>query len=203
MSGSRPSSARTAHPRSRGENIAPVSGALFNCGSSPLTRGKRRRSPPSAQLSRLIPAHAGKTASASLIVPSTSAHPRSRGENLWSRGRIRLPMGSSPLTRGKRPDRRGHLLFLRLIPAHAGKTSECALNYTLTRAHPRSRGENRTRPTHICAWRGSSPLTRGKRMSRSTSSRMRGLIPAHAGKTPARRRWPGPWRAHPRSRGEN
>ena len=51
----------TAHPHSRGEN--PVCGGHFSVsfGSSPLTRGKRRRSPPSARPRRLIPTHAGKT----------------------------------------------------------------------------------------------------------------------------------------------
>ena len=71
------------------------------------------------------------------------------------------------------------------------------------RAHPRSRGENshaRPRPD----WRrGSSPLTRGKLNQLFEFCEVRGLIPAHAGKTP--RGSPAsrtPW-AHPRSRGEN
>ena len=50
-----------AHPRSRGENhglgIVPV----IPSGSSPLTRGKLGKSEPRDPLSRLIPAHAGKT----------------------------------------------------------------------------------------------------------------------------------------------
>ena len=50
---------------------------------------------------------------------------------------------------------------------------------------------------------GSSPLTRGKPRIWSAIPSSRGLIPAHAGKTPG----PGPLgllgRAHPRSRGEN
>ena len=50
---------------------------------------------------------------------------------------------------------------------------------------------------------GSSPLTRGKRLVEADGHRLRGLIPAHAGKTiltgiPSSLR-----RAHPRSRGEN
>ena len=50
---------------------------------------------------------------------------------------------------------------------------------------------------------GSSPLTRGKPPRRDTSADRLGLIPAHAGKTPARRRSRPSPRAHPRSRGEN
>ena len=51
--------------------------------------------------------------------------------------------------------------------------------------------------------KGSSPLTRGKRVPPQRDGEAEGLIPAHAGKT---RQRPGslPARtAHPRSRGEN
>ena len=50
---------------------------------------------------------------------------------------------------------------------------------------------------------GSSPLTRGKRVSDHPSRPDRGLIPAHAGKTPRSAREHPPPGAHPRSRGEN
>ena len=51
--------------------------------------------------------------------------------------------------------------------------------------------------------RGSSPLTRGKRVRVATGHGVQGLIPAHAGKTsPSRVTTKHTW-AHPRSRGEN
>ena len=50
---------------------------------------------------------------------------------------------------------------------------------------------------------GSSPLTRGKRRQRQVVFYRRGLIPAHAGKTPPPVGRSLPRRAHPRSRGEN
>ena len=132
-------------------------------------------------------------------------------------------MGSSPLTRGKLP---GGLIAARagrLIPAHAGKTCVGMRTRGAARAHPRSRGENYRlrllalgcggsspltrgkqfvdRRSEIFA--GSSPLTRGKQRVVPSKLTMRGLIPAHAGKTSMRfavRR--ASW-AHPRSRGEN
>ena len=36
-----PRALRRAHPRSRGENLTPGTGASLSAGSSPLTRGKR------------------------------------------------------------------------------------------------------------------------------------------------------------------
>ena len=53
--------AARAHPRSRGENLAWAVEGARGYGSSPLTRGKRLVNGESAQLPRLIPAHAGKT----------------------------------------------------------------------------------------------------------------------------------------------
>ena len=58
---SSPSSATTAHPRSRGENGQITSTRRPSAGSSPLTRGKLRWSAGNRRSSRLIPAHAGKT----------------------------------------------------------------------------------------------------------------------------------------------
>ena len=114
-----------------------------------------------------------------------------------------MKLGSSPLTRGKllcrasRQDGRG------LIPAHAGKTASPRRRSYAVRAHPRSRGENPSAQADGSVLSGSSPLTRGKHVDRPACRDVRGLIPAHAGKTgfcglAHGHRW-----AHPRSRGEN
>ena len=111
--------------------------------------------------------------------------------------------GSSPLTRGKHRRHTDQARRVRLIPAHAGKTSRGWSRSWLRWAHPRSRGENGTRHNQ-CAFRaGSSPLTRGKPILPTAPKAPQGLIPAHAGKTGGRGPASGtPW-AHPRSRGEN
>ena len=112
-------------------------------------------------------------------------------------------MGSSPLTRGKQLQQSAGCLHGGLIPAHAGKTARAPVISSAQAAHPRSRGENVIFHLKGMQLRGSSPLTRGKRMRDNTSCAYAGLIPAHAGKTelrpiPVRAEW-----AHPRSRGEN
>ena len=73
--------------------------------------------------------------------------------------------GSSPLTRGK--------------PIHGDSL------HLVTVAHPRSRGENQAAADARTDDTGSSPLTRGKRRCLHCFSMFVGLIPAHAGKTPA------------------
>ena len=90
------------HPRIRGEHWAGWGTALKPAGSSPHTRGARRRRPTPQSQTRIIPAYAGSTAG--------GIHGRRCGG------------GSSPHTRGARspppqtPGREG------IIPAYAGST---------------------------------------------------------------------------------
>ena len=192
-----------AHPRSRGENSEGRRQRPPGRGSSPLTRGKRAWPHAGPHARRLIPAHAGKTRSASRPSAGAAAHPRSRGENGSEVLGRHMQSGSSPLTRGKRWSRGSGRSGRRLIPAHAGKTRSWARRGRARTAHPRSRGENTRQVVQVRHAHGSSPLTRGKLRHRVPVSLAKRLIPAHAGKTrtsTASTRWIA---AHPRSRGEN
>ena len=151
-----------AHPRSRGENQTIRMASLASLGSSPLTRGKRWSRQGRGQATRLIPAHAGKTTTSTHDRKRSRAHPRSRGENLGCQRPHRAEVGSSPLTRGKQTGRDGGSRRTGLIPAHAGKTRARPAPGGGSRAHPRSRGENRRGGGLRVCLRGSSPLTRGK-----------------------------------------
>ena len=77
------------------------------------------------------------------------------------------------------------------------------MNRGRSRAHPRSRGENPCQRGPEPYPGGSSPLTRGKRRLRRRRASRRRLIPAHAGKTTAKKSSCLTATAHPRSRGEN
>ena len=97
--------------------------AIHFRGSSPLTRGKPIIAAASDAARRLIPAHAGKTTRMCTLSATSSAHPRSRGENCGGVPRSHTCGGSSPLTRGKQVDLRPQVEEAGLIPAHAGKTT--------------------------------------------------------------------------------
>ena len=133
----------TAHPRSRGENWVLIDAFAISVGSSPLTRGKPDECDADCQGRRLIPAHAGKTPASRPCCPPSSAHPRSRGENLRGVRLCYVEEGSSPLTRGKPCPILYHMPRTGLIPAHAGKTTCPMTGRSTSAAHPRSRGENR------------------------------------------------------------
>ena len=198
----RPARAR-AHPRSRGENAFHAPHRGTGPGSSPLTRGKRETGRSDVSLIRLIPAHAGKTLRSARLSSPGWAHPRSRGENSMVTVTRAGSRGSSPLTRGKLAVVLGSAHRRGLIPAHAGKTSIRSSRLPISRAHPRSRGENVMPVAAQIGQAGSSPLTRGKLTRPTPSQSRRGLIPAHAGKTDRRASCLIVQRAHPRSRGEN
>ena len=133
----------------------------------------------------------------------SSAHPRSRGENGVLEASTGGATGSSPLTRGKLPPGLRSRACSRLIPAHAGKTSDSLSAGRRPTAHPRSRGENTTPTLKLAQIAGSSPLTRGKLQCHGLREVTGRLIPAHAGKTTISKLLPTENRAHPRSRGEN
>ena len=173
----------SAHPRSRGENPIHTRARLGVAGSSPLTRGKPAVLSGPSGLSRLIPAHAGKTLRVGRRRAARGAHPRSRGENTGVSSASVAVGGSSPLTRGKLGDLEDIHARVRLIPAHAGKTSSTRSVRGFRRAHPRSRGENRRHARQDTHDLGSSPLTRGKLGVGVGVDHVGGLIPAHAGKT--------------------
>ena len=172
-------------------------------GSSPLTRGKRENLSGPQHCAGIIPAHAGKTRQLGPIAGASRDHPRSRGENPRSISSNGSQVGSSPLTRGKLLDSSIGLALQRIIPAHAGKTLSRGRPIASPGDHPRSRGENNLLFNCYAAIQGSSPLTRGKRTGAQVNIGGKGIIPAHAGKTPSRGRAHGWLGDHPRSRGEN
>ena len=172
-------------------------------GSSPLTRGKPGNRSDQSEVTRLIPAHAGKTTANQYSYNGWEAHPRSRGENGASPSSATGCEGSSPLTRGKPGIGRRCPRLSGLIPAHAGKTPSKPPKKWPPAAHPRSRGENGHLAHPAPHTRGSSPLTRGKRWHSRFRVQPDRLIPAHAGKTCCSTMWGRNFPAHPRSRGEN
>ena len=170
-------------PAHAGSTAELVSQPWWLRGSSPLTRGALNVALLNRDTVRLIPAHAGSTPIARSSIRGCSAHPRSRGEHLVGERMCTPREGSSPLTRGARLNLQGHGLRLGLIPAHAGSTTPTRCCAVPPGAHPRSRGEHRSRPGFVLGLPGSSPLTRGAQPGGHEHKLCGGLIPAHAGST--------------------
>ena len=192
-----------AHPRLRGEHLAPHLRNRLVAGSSPLTRGAQKSTNDCSRPLGLIPAYAGSTNSRPAPTRSHWAHPRLRGEHAVAANIQPATLGSSPLTRGALRQWRLRHPESGLIPAYAGSTLRGDGRIRRRRAHPRLRGEHALNLLHVVGPLGSSPLTRGarpKRISRFTADR---LIPAYAGSTSRAISVSRATRAHPRLRGEH
>ena len=172
-----------AHPRACGENGITLVFALVHRGSSPRVRGKRRVRDVPPRSRGLIPARAGKTSPNPARTPPRQAHPRACGENMTVLESAPSALGSSPRVRGKPLGRLPPPVADRLIPARAGKTLQSGARISDQTAHPRACGENRLQAVSAEALDGSSPRVRGKPITEWESARIRGLIPARAGKT--------------------
>ena len=110
------------HPRSRGEYKLTIGSDSLAAGSSPLSRGIRRRELRDALRAGIIPALAGNTRPFVTILRHHWDHPRSRGEYLLPESFGGGESGSSPLSRGipRRSRPAGGLGGI--IPALAGNT---------------------------------------------------------------------------------
>ena len=152
---------RADHPRIRGEHRTVPKHCQMAEGSSPHTRGARRRRVGELGLGRIIPAYAGSTPCRLRRTVPKQDHPRIRGEH--SRGAAgRLgSAGSSPHTRGAPPPVWVVLSRKGIIPAYAGSTSPTTDVTTMNRDHPRIRGEHGGCQAILVDSDGSSPHTRG------------------------------------------
>ena len=111
--------------------------------------------------------------------------------------------GSSLLTRGKHFFLGDRIGAERLIPAYAGKTRGSATVAGGGPAHPCLRGENLDMSCQLTEIKGSSLLTRGKRILCRCARMGVRLIPAYAGKTRCAGHRGQGRPAHPCLRGEN
>ena len=151
------------HPRIRGEHASESFCIASYSGSSPHTRGARRRSRAARRASRIIPAYAGSTSSRAGPSRGYRDHPRIRGEH---------GTGLSPPT-----------LVPGIIPAYAGSTTSPNARACPPRDHPRIRGEHVLQLGADERGHGSSPHTRGARGLGRLGRQLAGIIPAYAGST--------------------
>ena len=171
------------HPRIRGEHRGRELMPWQAYGSSPHTRGARRRGAAPCGRRRIIPAYAGSTYVLGRPHYSPPDHPRIRGEHHRLGCAGDFGRGSSPHTRGAPRSPFVVARAARIIPAYAGST-------WFSGQHKRG-----------CT--GSSPHTRGARERRTLWYANPRIIPAYAGSTRALNPG-GVFSAdHPRIRGEH
>ena len=151
---------------------------------------------------RITPAYAGKSSKSSCDSVSARDHPRLRGEKPREEMGVCKSSGSPPLTRGKGDCFGSHEGLKGITPAYAGKSAKQIRLPSLSRDHPRLRGEKETSSLCDSCCRGSPPLTRGKANGEELNVLKVGITPAYAGKRSCPSRGDTAGRDHPRLRGE-
>ena len=145
----------------------------------------------------------GKTVCALTVMPSTTVHPHTRGENLLTARRRTAGPGSPPHAWGKLHPSRIRSLYPRTTPTRVGKTISCHPGSAGKTVHPHTRGENQANSVSSSSTRGPSPHAWGKRREPADPRLGLRTIPTRVGKTTIQYRL-GRWRAdHPHTRGEN
>ena len=150
------------HPRGCGEKPRLALGRAVGPGSSPRVRGKEAARYMRDDLTRIIPAGAGKRCAVVPCVSSLRDHPRGCGEKRKRLQVTRDLWGSSPRVRGKDPQ---------------GDPPP-----TPHRDHPRGCGEKSLRRKFLRGRAGSSPRVRGKDDFGLSPAEAERIIPAGAGK---------------------
>ena len=190
------------HPRIRGERLLARPGVTVESGSSPHTRGTQPFDPELEPGERFIPAYAGNACPGRRRRAGPSVHPRIRGERLVRWKTSARTRGSSPHTRGTRPNLSASELGNRFIPAYAGNAMVTTVSAGLNAVHPRIRGERNIAKQIDTDPGGSSPHTRGTRSRRAAPLWRNRFIPAYAGNAARSRRPSTCPPVHPRIRGE-
>ncbi|VEH26935.1 Domain of uncharacterised function (DUF2825) [Cellulomonas fimi] len=197
------SSSRTAHPRTRGDDVMTPVTPSTAAGSSPHAGRRPVRRLRGADLVGLIPARGETTAAATPPAGASRAHPRTRGDDAVDGSTLTAQSGSSPHA-GRRPPRRAARRDVGgLIPARGETTPAPRCSSAWPRAHPRTRGTDTRHGPTARSQRGSSPHA-GRRLLRVVSRRPDlGLIPARGETTTSGRARLRSERAHPRTRGDD
>ena len=153
------------HPRTRGEHCSSVIPRYAAIGSSPHSRGTPEILWINDFRWRFIPALAGNTICCLLPCLPLSVHPRTRGEHVAKEMTAPRFSGSSPHSRGTPSRDTKTQRACRFIPALAGNTEGLEGYQRALPVHPRTRGEHITGGYVRHFGGGSSPHSRGTRLS--------------------------------------
>ena len=178
--------AKTVHPRMRGERSLRLAIHWRKVGSSPHARGTPIEQDPQIPGSRFIPACAGNARPRDCCPEIEAVHPRMRGERSWPAASVWPNRGSSPHARGTPGVTVVQAASVRFIPACAGNASAAQSRRRPPTVHPRMRGERLKRIACCGEIFGSSPHARGTpsdaaraRAMRTVHPRMRGERQVH------------------------
>ena len=171
-------------------------------GLSPRSRGSPAHELLEALKRGSIPALAGKPSDQAHANRESSVYPRARGEACVTPSGPSVTAGLSPRSRGSPIEYVTTTSLGGSIPALAGKPQPPEPRHRPGTVYPRARGEARGHRDAASACLGLSPRSRGSLSWPGLGARVRGSIPALAGKPSDLEDGHGEPQVYPRARGE-
>ena len=171
------------HPRACGEKERTQRYDKRAVGSPPRMRGKEDGYTSCTRLCGITPAHAGKSITTEVANDINRDHPRACGEKSQGHKSWTERRGSPPRMRGKEQDPLHGAAGLGITPAHAGKSHVGYHDFSTIWDHPRACGEKKPGQKVNLTAEGSPPRMRGKVCGLVSRSSVKGITPAHAGKS--------------------
>ena len=169
------------HPRARGEQGLPDLDWLIGGGSPPRARGAVVMPLRYLETVLITPARAGSSSSRRKSTLSARDHPRARGEQDKDNGLLPPDKGSPPRARGAAQNTIFMPIFSGITPARAGSSFRSARHAVAFQDHPRARGEQREKKSHILPGFGSPPRARGAEGKEKPYPAWLRITPARAG----------------------
>ena len=191
------------HPRLRGEHQRPPRGVVEGGGPPPPARGALPRRQHRSLEAGTTPACAGSTASRASPRAAARDHPACAGSTSCGLKVEHTRQGPPPPARGAPSPSSGRTDVAGTTPACAGSTLFSIAHASVTRDHPRLRGEHYERHVMTDQLAGPPPPARGAPVAQHRRSAHGGTTPACAGSTAAASRRGRRRRDHPRLRGEH
>ncbi len=145
-----------AHPHTRGDDGDWYAFADPSRISPPHAWGRRYLMAVARELGRLTPTRVGTTIARHLVVLVPRAHPHTRGDDATEKAFIFRAPGSPPHAWGRRSSSGVSSSGGRLTPTRVGTTSDPRTRTSPSRAHPHTRGDDRS-GRGTCMYRLGSP----------------------------------------------
>ena len=146
-------------------------------------RGEVRAPPGHFFMTRITPAHAGRSWQLYHKTHQFQDHPRACGEKDQRHPSVRRRGGSPPRMRGEAFDGIKKAAEDRITPAHAGRRKSCNGRVVSIEDHPRACGEKPQPKPPPLELEGSPPRMRGEEYLVSPDVAKPRITPAHAGRS--------------------
>ena len=169
------------HPRTCGEQSIICNIIHSKIGSPPHMRGTVNKKNFGERFEGITPAHAGNSRLRLGSPSSGKDHPRTCGEQCFTRAAVPCARGSPPHMRGTVPPCSVQTGPPGITPAHAGNSDRHRHRCCILKDHPRTCGEQKEILCPSTCTAGSPPHMRGTVQDIVSNGNAVRITPAHAG----------------------